>query len=417
MSLKPLLYSIVPEETLKSMTDTFYACMQLPIQVIGVHGEFLAESGQKSSFCRCFQDYLPESDSCDKVHISASKKAISLGEPYIFACHAELNHIVFPLISKKTFLGSVLVGPFLMDSPDSILISDLVKKYQIPTTEALDLYDEAGNIPVIVPAKVNHISRLLYYMFANLITDSREELRQNSKKLLQQSRINESIQRYKEEHISTHAYPYEKEKELISKVKLGDIHSAKAILNDLLGYVLFSEGNSMEIVKARAIELCSLLSRTAIEGGAPTDNILKMNNHFLKNIQQINTMDTLCFKLQEIVEAFTESLFNYIPSQNSELIKRAMLYISKHFNEPLTLEDVAVQVHLHPSYFSTLFKQSTGSSFKEYLNMVRIEESKRLLANTDFSIIDIAIAIGFEDQSYFSKVFKKYTGLTPKQFR
>ena len=49
--------------------------------------------------------------------------------------------------------------------------------------------------------------------------------------------------------------------------------------------------------------------------------------------------------------------------------------------------------------------------------MVRIEESKRLLANTDYSVIDISVAAGFEDQSYFSKVFKKYTGLTPKQYR
>lgn len=49
--------------------------------------------------------------------------------------------------------------------------------------------------------------------------------------------------------------------------------------------------------------------------------------------------------------------------------------------------------------------------------MIRIEESKRLLSNTDYSIIDIAIAVGFEDPRYFSKVFKKYIGLTPKQFR
>ena len=94
-----------------------------------------------------------------------------------------------------------------------------------------------------------------------------------------------------------------------------------------------------------------------------------------------------------------------------------MLYISEKFNTPLTLEDVSAYVHLHPSYFSTVFKNSTGLSFKEYLNKVRIEESKILLLNTDFSIIDIAIAVGFEDQSYFSKVFKKYTGTTPKQFR
>lgn len=128
-------------------------------------------------------------------------------------------------------------------------------------------------------------------------------------------------------------------------------------------------------------------------------------------------MDTLCYKLQEIVETFSESMFNYIPSKNRDLIQKAMLYISEHFNTSLTLEETAAYVHLHPSYFSTLFKQLTGSSFKEYLNMVRIEESKRLLSNTEYSIINIAIAVGFEDQSYFSKVFKKHTGLTPKQFR
>ncbi|MEF9839388.1 MAG: PocR ligand-binding domain-containing protein [Lachnospiraceae bacterium] len=415
--MQPLLYSFVDKETLDSMVDTFYSCMHLPIQIIEEHGEFLAASGSMEEFCHCFQKYLSEDDTCEKMHIRASKRAITLGEPYIFSCHANLNHIVFPLISKHTFLGSVLVGPFLMDAPDSILLSDISKRYCIPTDETLDLYDELKDVPIVLPAMVNHISRLLFFLFANLISDSKEELKNNNKKLLQQSRINESIQRYKEIDANTDSYPYEQEKELITKVKTGNVNEANAVLNNLLGYVLFSKGNSLEIVKARALELCSLLSRAAIESGAPTDNILKLSNHFLKNIQQISTMDMLCYKLQEIVETFTESMFNSKPSKNNELIKKAMIYISQHFNTPLTLEDVASQVHLHPSYFSTMFKQSTGSTFKEYLNMVRIEESKRLLSNTDFSIIDIAVAIGFEDQSYFSKVFKKYTGLTPKQFR
>ncbi|MDL2300784.1 PocR ligand-binding domain-containing protein [Lachnospiraceae bacterium OttesenSCG-928-D06] len=415
--MKPLLYTIVPQDTLQSMVDTFYACISLPIQIIDKSGEFLSSSGPKFSFCLCFEKFLPKEENCEKMYISASKKAISLGEPYIFACHAELNHIIFPLIHKKTFLGSILVGPFLMDAADSILISDLVRKYNIPTESALELYDNAGSIPLVLPAKVNHISRLLYYLFANLIDGSKEELKQNNQKLLQQSLINESIQRYKSEEIHTDSYPYEKEKDLLHKVKLGNALEANAVLNDLLGYVLFSEGSSLEVVKARAIELSSLLSRTAIEGGAPTDSILKLNNQFLKNIQQIHSLETLCFHLQEIVVTFSESMFGNASNPNSELIRKAMIYISKHFNEPLTLEEVALHVHLHPSYFSTIFKQSIGSTFKEYLNMVRIEESKRLLSNTDFSIIDIAVAIGFEDQSYFSKVFKKYTGLTPKQYR
>lgn len=415
--MKQVLYTLVPEETLKSMAVTFHACIHIPIQIINEEGQILVSEGETPRFCTLFQKHLPTWDSCEKLHISASKKAISLGEPYIFACHADLNHIVYPLISKQTFLGSILAGPFLMDTPDSILISDITRKYHISTEDALELYDETESLRVIEPAAVNHISHLLFYLFSNLITDSKKELWENNQKLLQQSRINESIQRYKAENIQNNTYPYEKEKELINKVKLGNVREANAVLNDLLGYVLFSQGNSLDVVKARAIELCSLLSRTAIEGGAPTDNILKMNNQFLQNLQQINSMDTLCRKLQEIVETFSESMFNYIPSRNNDIIKRAMLYISQNFNTQLTLEDAAGHVHLHPSYFSTLFKHSTGSSFKEYLNMVRIEESKQLLSNTDYSIIDIAIAVGFEDQSYFSKVFKKYTGLTPRQFR
>lgn len=171
------------------------------------------------------------------------------------------------------------------------------------------------------------------------------------------------------------------------------------------------------MVKTRSVELCALLSRAAIEGGASPDAMLNLNSHFIQSLQQINTLDSLCHMLQEIVETYSESMFPNISSQNKESIKRAITYISEHFNTPLTLEEVAEHVHLHPAYFSTLFKNTTGTSFKNYLNKIRIEESKLLLSNTDYSIIDIAIAVGFEDQSYFSKVFKKYTGTTPKQFR
>lgn len=416
--MKPLLYSIVPQKTLQSMAETFYACIHLSIQIINEHGETLVSEGGTHQFCRLFQKHLPPSDTCEKAHVDASKQAISIGEAYIFECHAELNHIVFPLISRQTFLGSILVGPFLMDRPDSILISNLTRKYDFTTDQALDLYDELSTVPIIPPSDVSHISRLLFYLFSNLIADSKKELQRNSQKLLQQSRISESIQRYKEESLRLSSYPYARERELLSRVKLGDSQGANAILNDLLGYVLFSRGTSLEAVKPRALELCSLLSRTAIEGGAPADSMLALNSQFLKNLQQTTSLDGMCHMLQEVVEAFSESMFSHdLPLKNNDIVKKAMVYIADNFNTPLTLEDVSDHVHLHPSYFSTVFKSATGLSFKEYLNKVRIEESKILLQNTDFSIIDIAVAVGFEDQSYFSKVFKKYTGTTPKQFR
>ena len=78
---------------------------------------------------------------------------------------------------------------------------------------------------------------------------------------------------------------------------------------------------------------------------------------------------------------------------------------------------VADHLHVNTSYLSTLFRQVTGMTFKEHLNRIRIEEAARLLSNTDYSVMEIAIACGYKDQSYFTKVFKKLTGLTPKQYR
>lgn len=400
------------------MLKAFYSCVNLPIQVIDNNGNILESHGETSSFCSRFRPYLPADDKCSQLHAKAGKHAMDLGETYIFSCHANLNHIAFPLITKNSLFGSILVGPFLMDEPDSLLISDLSRHYTIPPDILLELYDDSHALPVVPPSKVTQISHLLYYMFSGLIPDSYQQFIINQEKLHQQSRINESIQRYKTSSSPFETeYPYEKEKELITRVKTRDASRAKALLNDLLGYVFFAEGNNLEIIKTRAIELCSLLSRAAIEGGATNNIILKMNNHFLKNLQEIQSLDALCYSLQETLEAFTENMFDYIPSKNHDLIKKAILYISQNFSGELTLDEVANHVHLNPAYFSSLFKQSTGSSFKEYLNMVRIEESKRLLANTDYTIIDIAIAAGFEDQSYFSRVFKKYTGLTPRQYR
>lgn len=412
------LYTYVSKTELQSMLDTFYHCIDITIQVIDANGHFLERSGDISVFYTLLQKYLPLNETHEKLYISASKKAITLGEPYIFSSPIELNHIIYPLITNKTTLGSIVIGPFLMDEPDSLLLSNITQRYTIPTKEVLELYDESKHLPIIPPTTVRHVGHLVHYMFSNLISSGKEELRKNNQKLLQQSRINESIQRYKTTIIEDKSsYSYEQEKLLLDRVKHGDIKNAHAILNDLLGYVLFSQGNSFEITKTRSLELCSLLSRAAIENGAPTDSVLKLNNLFLQNLQEIKTVETLCFKLQEIVETFSESVFNYIPSKNNEIIKTAMQFISQHFNDSLNLNTIANHVHLHPAYFSSIFKQSTGSTFKEYLNMVRIEESKRLLSNTNISIIEIAIATGFEDQSYFTKVFKKYTGITPKQYR
>lgn len=415
--MEPYIYKYYPKEDIQKMLTAFHAATGMHTQLIDETGRIIFAVGQPADFCRLFVEHLPPGDTCGKEHVNASVQAMNLGESYLFCCHAGLYHIVFPIVTQNTMFGSVVTGPFLMESPDASVVLDLEKKYDIDTKSLLNMLDASHGLRVISPELANEYSLLLYYLIGSFGSNSRDLLLKNQGKLYQQSRISETIHRFKTSgQLDERAYPVELESKLITKVKTGDLAEARKALNELLAILILYEDYSVERLKIRIVELCALLSRAAIDRGSDTNMVLEMNDRLITAIMSSDDMNDMCYQFQENMDIFTESLF-FASDQGSVTIKKATEYIAAHFAEEITLTDVADEIHLNPSYLSTLFKQVTGVSFKEYLNRIRIEEAQRLLTNTDYPIMHIAVSCGFSDQSYFTKVFKKHTGLTPKQYR
>lgn len=105
---------------------------------------------------------------------------------------------------------------------------------------------------------------------------------------------------------------------------------------------------------------------------------------------------------------------------SQKLIKPAFSsieYIHSHFLEPITLEELAKIEHYHPAYYSAWFKQKTGKSLKTYLSELRVREAKRLLRETDWTITRISAEFQFEHFSSFTRWFRSYEGISPKQYR
>lgn len=98
-------------------------------------------------------------------------------------------------------------------------------------------------------------------------------------------------------------------------------------------------------------------------------------------------------------------------------IDRAIDYLHRNYQENIKLSTLAEYVHLNESYLSSMIKKTTGLSFTEILNQVRIDEAKKLLVNTNLSVERIADTTGFSSWSYFSRVFKKCCGVTPAEYR
>ena len=100
------------------------------------------------------------------------------------------------------------------------------------------------------------------------------------------------------------------------------------------------------------------------------------------------------------------------------VISKARAYLSQHYSDPnLMLQDVASEVHLSQSHFSTIFAQETGLTFTQYLTALRIGKARELLEATEMRSSQIATEVGYNDSHYFSYLFKKNTGITPGEYR
>ena len=142
---------------------------------------------------------------------------------------------------------------------------------------------------------------------------------------------------------------------------------------------------------------------------------------FRERISRFST-DHACSSIQNLQEWINIALELYeectVNSADQDMaVTTIKKYIRSHLNENLTRESLAAMVYLTPDYLSHLFKHETGFSLTNYIIYERIEEAKRLLAGTRQSISDIATQCGFQNISYFSKQFKRFAGMTPREFR
>ena len=412
-----VLFSLISEERLSSVLSSLQAYTQLQIKVVDAGGELLKTFGNQPVYCSRLNDGVFPHGECLQLQRKAGVRAKAIGEAYLFSCHANMNNIAFPLSYQNELLGSVIVGPYLMDRPDSTIVSSLCEKYKIHPELALDLYDDLSRIPIIPPVRANQLRMLVEHLLSPLLESERVTMLHTQKKMYQQARLNETIQHYKEQQTAQPiGNSYTIETQLLTKARNGNVQEAKTLLNELIGQLIFAEGGNIDIIRARAIELTTLLSRISIESGARAESIYYLNSQYLKLIHREQILDNLSVLLEDVVETYISAELIHDDKGNT-YIRNALKYISDNFTQKLTLSDVAQVVGLSPNHFSSLFHKTVGISFREYLYKFRVEESKRLLLSTDYSLSDIAVAMGFADQSHYCKVFKKVIGLSPRKYR
>lgn len=161
-----------------------------------------------------------------------------------------------------------------------------------------------------------------------------------------------------------------------------------------------------------------LATRYVIEAGVPQETVYSISDLYIQKADTAQTAEEIVNLTRESWTVFVETVKSFKKgSLYSKPVSYCLNYIDSHFNEKITLSDMAEKTNLNHCYLASLFKKETGKSFGNYLTDIRIETSKALLTKTDYSFTQIAYSLAFCSQSHFTKIFRQRTGFTPKQYR
>lgn len=179
------------------------------------------------------------------------------------------------------------------------------------------------------------------------------------------------------------------------------------------------QNNSANDMKAQIIDFAYRL-RTQFESAYEEidGSSLEWNRRIISPLLSASNLDLMF----DILRDFVSFLYEYAASctgshKQRHHVARIRQYIQEHLESSINLNDLAGEINRNPSYISYIFKQETGQNLFDYITQERIRYAKYLLKNTDLRILDVARACGYEDQSYFSQVFRKHTGATAGEFR
>jgi two-component system response regulator YesN len=203
-------------------------------------------------------------------------------------------------------------------------------------------------------------------------------------------------------------------KPILKSLHIGDKEAARKKLHFL--FRLFEENrDNHEAVKTMCIDLLSQMMRIALSARLEWDH--GKRERLYSAMMQCETLDDCFSLLNALVGELSEAIYKSTRSRHQKIVRQVLDLIENHFMEDISLTWVSERVHLNSSYISRLLKNETGETFTDLLTKRRMERAKELLRDPHAKIYEVADRVGMEDAHYFSIKFKKFTGMTPSEYR
>ncbi len=213
---------------------------------------------------------------------------------------------------------------------------------------------------------------------------------------------------------------YPMARELVQQLKLGLLEESLTVVAQIEKEILEERLVTLERLRLIGLEIAVLLFAEVKEWSEIGNQISKKYDvyQFTLNLNQSQTTTEIFGKLRRLITEICTAVNLFRKSMHHTLIQQALDYITANFGKTeLSLQDVAAQIHLSPTYLSNIFKKEQGINFFDFILELRMNKAKKLLRDGTLKVYEVAQLVGYNNVHYFSASFKKYTGISPTDFK
>lgn len=231
---------------------------------------------------------------------------------------------------------------------------------------------------------------------------------------------NEFISQKDNDYHLNNARSFSIEKDIVKKIMLGDVDG---LIDGASKIPAVSSGNlARHLIRHQKnffIKLETIASRAAIDAGLDIDEIAAVEEMYIIKCESLENIDRIKNLQYHMILDYADRVKKHhqYNKNNSKLVNDISKYVYSHISEPIKTSDIAEFLGKSRGTVTTEFKKQTGNNLSDFINMKKVQQAEELLYETQRSLVSISDFLGFSSQSHFCRIFKKFTGVTPTEYR
>lgn len=213
-------------------------------------------------------------------------------------------------------------------------------------------------------------------------------------------------------------YRYSIENEVLEAISQGNVTKARKALKKLIDMDISERYITSVQMQRKSLIILNTLFRKAVEqANVHPYYIDEISYRFFQKIDIVSERREQAKLLEEMLVGYCEYAKKYSSQQYSHIVQNSLNYIHENIENKISLNDIAEQLKITPNHLARQFRAETGKTVVEYINYTRVITAANKLKHTSLSVADVAASVGINDTNYFSRIFRKFMGCSPSEYK